>query len=113
MTDDLCRAVHEATRALPRVAYPFAGSDLPRDGIYFFFEAGEYDAHTGDERIVRVGTHRNGNFRSRISEHYLLGKELDIVADRPAPKGSKHLSQEPWASVDTQTGHRVPRSVEH
>ncbi len=84
MTDDLCRAVHEAARALPRVAYPFAGSDLPRDGICFFFEAGEYDAHTGDERIVRVSTHRNGNFRLRISEHYLLGKELDTVADRPA-----------------------------
>ena len=48
--------------------------------------AGEYDAHTGAERIVRVGTHRNGNFRSRVSEHYLLDKELNIVADRPAPK---------------------------
>ena len=86
MTDDLCQAVHEAARALPRVAYPFEPSDLPRDGIYLFFEAGEFDAHTGDERIVRVGTHRNGNFRSRISEHYLLDKELDIMADRPAPK---------------------------
>lgn len=86
MTDDLCQAVHKAVRALPRVTYPFERSDLPRDGIYFFLEAGEWDSHTGDERIVRVGTHRNGNFRSRISEHYLLDKNLDIVADRPAPK---------------------------
>ena len=86
MTDDLCQAVHEAARALPRVAYPFNRSDLPRDGIYLFFEVGEYDGHTGDERIVRVGTHKNGNFRSRISEHYMLSKELNIRVDRPAPK---------------------------
>ena len=86
MTDELCRATHEAARALPRVAYPFNLSDLPRDGIYFLFEAGEYDAHTGDDRIVHVGTHKNGNFRSRISEHYLLDKELNIMAHRPAPK---------------------------
>ena len=58
MTGDLCQAVHVAARALPRVAYPFERSDLPRDGIYLFFEAGEYDAHTGEERIVRVGTNR-------------------------------------------------------
>ena len=86
MTDDLCRTVHEAVRALPRIAYPFERSDLPRNGVHLFFEAGEYDAHTGEERIVHVGTHRNGNFRSRISEHYLLEREPDIVADRPAPK---------------------------
>lgn len=86
MTDDLCNAVHEAARALPRVAYPFARTDLPRNGIYLFFEAGEYDAHTGGDRIVRVGTHRSGNFRSRISEHYLLDREPNTVADRAAPK---------------------------
>ena len=86
MTDDLCEAVHEAARALPRVAYSFKRSDLPRNGIYLFFESGEYDAHTGEERIVRVGTHRSGNFRSRISEHYLLDGDPDIMADRPAPK---------------------------
>lgn len=86
MTNDLCKAVHNAIRALPRISYPFDRRDLPRDGIYFFFEAGEGDGHTGDERIVRVGTHKNGNFRSRLSEHYLLGKGLDVKADRPAPK---------------------------
>ena len=86
MTDDLCCAVHKAARALPRIAYPFERSGLPRNGIYLFFEAGEYDGHTCDERIVRVGTHRRGNFRSRISEHYLLDGEPDIRADRPAPK---------------------------
>lgn len=86
MINNLCQAVHEATRDLPRIAYPFERTDLPRNGIYFFFEVGECDAHTGNERIVRVGTHRGGNFRSRISEHYLLDRELDIITDRPAPK---------------------------
>ena len=86
ITNDLCKAVHDVVSALPRVTYPFDRRDLPRDAIYFFFEAGERDGHTDYERIVRVGTHKNGNFRSRISEHFLLGKELGIQPDRPAPK---------------------------
>ena len=33
-------------------------SDAPRDGVYFFFEPGEYRSGTGlGDRIVRVGSH--------------------------------------------------------
>ncbi|MGH2548103.1 MAG: hypothetical protein ACRDHN_01855 [Thermomicrobiales bacterium] len=43
----------------------FAASDLPRNGIYFFYELGE------GERIVRVGTHKgNARFYDAVRTHY-------------------------------------------
>ncbi len=33
---------------------------LPRSGIYFFYEAGEYTSHIDGFRIIRVGTHGAG-----------------------------------------------------
>lgn len=43
----------------------FAARDLPRNGIYFFYEEGE------GERIVRVGTHKgNARFYDAIRTHY-------------------------------------------
>lgn len=36
--------------------------------------------------MVRVGTHRDGNFRSRISEHYLLNNsKMNFSKDKPKP----------------------------
>jgi len=83
---ELCRDVHVAIRGLPRVRFPFDPAELPRAGIYFFFERGESDGHHGGERIVRVGTHRKQNFRSRMGEHYLIGRPLVLRPDKPAPK---------------------------
>lgn len=82
-----CQSLHEYVSALPRIAYPFEVTTLPRNGIYFFFENGEQWGHGGSrQRIVRVGTHRDGNFRSRISEHYLLdNRKMNFDATRPAP----------------------------
>jgi len=38
-------------------------------------------------RIVRIGTHKDGNFRSRISEHYLLvDAKMKFDKTKPAPK---------------------------
>ncbi|GBC68339.1 hypothetical protein HRbin01_00018 [archaeon HR01] len=57
---DLCKWLHE---------------QLPENGIYFFYEKGEIWGHGGDKpRIVRIATHREGNFRSRIGKHYLLNE---------------------------------------
>jgi hypothetical protein len=43
----------------------FAARDLPRNGIYFFYERGE------GERIVRVGTHKgNARLYDRLRSHY-------------------------------------------
>ena len=62
---------------LPIFKYPFDLKLLPRNGIYFFYEEGENSDH-GDgilkPRIVRIGIHKENNFRTRISEHFLLNE---------------------------------------
>src|SRR5690349_2841228 len=85
-----CRWLHHQLTQLPLIRYPFRLEQLPLDGIYFFYEDGETTDH-GDgpqPRIVRIGTHKDGNFRSRMSEHYLLTAEAKKMAfdlDHPAP----------------------------
>jgi hypothetical protein len=56
--------------------------DEPRD------EAGERWGHGGElPRIVRVGTHREGNFRSRMADHYVIDeRKMEFNRNQPAPK---------------------------
>jgi hypothetical protein len=84
----LCQWLHETLAALTLVRYPFRLSQLPENGIYFFHENGELWGHSGHQlRIVRVGTHREGNFRSRIKEHFLLEeRRMNFNKTGPAPK---------------------------
>jgi len=84
---ELCKWLHERLEALPAFSFPFDLEQLPRNGIYFFYEKGEVWAHGGDRlRIVRIGTHKDGNFRSRIAEHLLLDeRKMQFDASRPAP----------------------------
>jgi hypothetical protein len=58
--------IETALARLPRTAdMNFSARDLPRNGIYLFYERGE------GERIVRVGTHRgNGRLYDRLRDHY-------------------------------------------
>lgn len=67
---------------------PVRSQKLPKNGIYFFYEEGEFWGH-GDRRlrIVRVGTHKSNNFRNRIAEHFLL-REHKMNFDRNKPKPS-------------------------
>lgn len=66
---------------------PFDLASLPNNGIYFFYEDGEHWGHGGRKpRVVRVGTHKDGNFRSRIAEHFLLDeRRMNFDAMKPAP----------------------------
>jgi hypothetical protein len=84
----LCNWVHQALAPLPLFSYPFVLASLPTNGIYFFYEEGECCGHQGTKpRIVRVGTHRDGNFRSRIAEHFLLDeRKMAFTQDQPAPR---------------------------
>ena len=84
----LCQWLHEQLELLPLVRFPFTPAQLPTNGIYFFYEDGEAWRHgLNKPRIVRIGSHRDGNFRSRINDHFLLSKsEMTLQADRPAPK---------------------------
>ncbi len=71
-TADLCRWLRDQLERLP-VVHPFDLNRLPENGIYFFYEKGEAWGHGGERpRIVRIGTHREGNFRKRIAEHFLF-----------------------------------------
>jgi hypothetical protein len=83
----LCEWLHGSLDALPVFSYPFDVAALPSNGIYFFYEKGEHCGHgAGKPRIVRVGTHRNGNFRSRISEHFLLNeRKMEFTQEQQRP----------------------------
>lgn len=79
-----CKWLHNQLEQLPLIGYSFS-KELPHNGIYFFYESGEIWGHGGNKlRIVRVGTHRAGNFGSRIREHYLLD-ELNLDINKPKP----------------------------
>ena len=87
-SSELCKWLHEQLEELPLIKFPFKLEQLPKNGIYFFYEDGEIWGHGGNKpRIVRVGTHREGNFRSRINEHYLLRKDY-LNFDENSPKPS-------------------------
>lgn len=82
-----CEWLHSKLEELPVVRYPFELGVLPKVGIYFFYEGGELWGHGGSlPRIVRVGTHRKANFRARIADHFLLGKDnMELDRNRPKP----------------------------
>ena len=88
----LCRQLHSELEQLPLVKYPFDRERLPENGIYFFYENGEAWGHGGDKaRIVRVGTHKEGNFRLRIIEHFLPDqekREFDHTKSAPHDRSS-------------------------
>lgn len=84
-TSTTCGWLTEQLADMPLFSFPFDVHALPENGIYFFYEKGEVSAHGARlPRIVRIGTHRNGNFRSRISEHYLLD-DRKMAFDRAKP----------------------------
>jgi len=83
-----CKWLHEQLEQLPLIKFPFKLEQLPENGIYFFYEQGEIWSHGSNKpRIVRIGTHKDGNFRNRIKEHYLLDEsKMNFDSTRPAPK---------------------------
>lgn len=84
---DLCKWLHEQLEQLPIIKFPFKLEQLPENGIYFFYENNEIWGHGGNKpRIVRIGTHKEGNFRSRIKEHYLWDEsKMNFDKNKPKP----------------------------
>lgn len=85
----LCKRLHDALEPFPVLQYPFDLEALHDNGIYFFYEKGEVWGHNGAKpRIVRIGTSRDGNFKNRLMDHFLINRErwMDFGAMRPAPK---------------------------
>jgi len=83
---DDCEWLHKLLSKLKLFKFPFNIKELPDDGIYFFYELGEF-GHGGN-RIVRIGTHKNGNFKSRIKDHFVFNKNKIENLDKNKPKPS-------------------------
>lgn len=82
-----CKWLHEKLELLPSIKYPFKLEILPQSGVYFFYEKGETWGH-GDNRprVVRIGTHKGRNFRSRVAEHFLLNEsKMNFNINNPKP----------------------------
>jgi hypothetical protein len=84
---ELCKWLHDQLERLPTFVFPFEPNGLPENGIYFFYEKGQCWAHSSTKpRIVRVGTHRDGNFQARIAEHFLLNdRKMTFSRDQSPP----------------------------
>jgi hypothetical protein len=86
---ETCKWLHEQLEFLPISKYPFDIQLLPKNGVYFFYEEGENSDHgdgTSRPRIVRIGTHKENNFRPRISEHFLLNEsKMKFTPTNPKP----------------------------
>lgn len=61
--------LHRYFNSLERFTFPYNEMHIPQNGIYVFFEKGEY-VH-GLDRIVRIGTHNGDNkLKLRLKEHF-------------------------------------------
>ena len=90
-----CCWLHEKLELLPLFKFPFNLKELPNNGIYFFYERNEDAMHIPpnldglekiSQRIVRIGTHKKDNFRSRISGHFLLNESImNFSYTKPKP----------------------------
>ena len=81
-----CERLHRTLEKLPLIRYPFRLEMLPLRGIYFLYEDGEFWGHGGNKpRIVRIGTHRKNNFRSRIADHFMIGRKNNSDKTKPKP----------------------------
>lgn len=88
MSSENCAWLHNQLESLPLVKFPFDVKSLPCNGIYFFYEEGELTDHGYgiSQRIVRIGTHKENNFQTRISEHFLLNEsKLNFTIANPKP----------------------------
>jgi hypothetical protein len=84
--------LHILLSGLPRCAFQTPKETLPSDGIYFFFERGEYVSLGGRtvDRVVRVGTHREDDrFPARIRQHY--GNKHSLGGNKNGSVFRKHL----------------------
>jgi hypothetical protein len=88
LNSEKCSWLHNQLESVPLIRFPFNVKALPSNGIYFFYEEGEIIDHGNGlkPRIVRIGTHRENNFQSRIAEHFLLNEsKMNFTIANPKP----------------------------
>lgn len=109
-----CEWLHAQLEQLKMIKYPFNLEKLPKNGIYFFYEEGETWGHGGNQhRIVRVGTSKDGNFQSRIAEHYHLEEsKMNFNANRPGPHDRSIFRKNIGRAILNQHGDNYLRTWE-
>jgi hypothetical protein len=116
MTDDR-RAMNEEFHLLlqGRVRHTgsFLSKDVPRNGIYFFFEQGEVvPAAKGHlDRIVRIGTHRqDGRLDRRLRLHFRGNRRASVFRRHigTALQRAGQLNQEVVDQLAAENSSRVP-----
>lgn len=123
--DEVTAVLYDLVWALPRMSYETLRRELPLDGIYLFFERGEFIERSGrtEGRIVRVGTHRrDGRFPARIRQHY--GQVHSLRGNMNGSVFRKHLGAalmrledesdprlDPWLAQGGQSFPEVEESV--
>ena len=121
MTTQLTREVYALFGSLPRMDYKTPLRELPENGLYVFYEAGESANLCGQltDRIVRIGTHKkDGRLRARIRQHYTgnhiasvfrrhLGGAL-LRRDDPSP-ANQQLAH--WLAGSRPSSRDVERKV--
>jgi hypothetical protein len=88
MSSEKCSWLHNQLKSLPLVKFPFDVKSLNSNCIYFFYEEDEMTDHgcCVNQRIVRIGTHKENNFQTRISEDFLLNEsKLNFTIANPKP----------------------------
>jgi hypothetical protein len=88
LSSEKCSWLHNQLESLPLFRFPFDIKALPPNGIYSFYEEGEIADHENGlkPRIVRIGTHKENNFQSRIAEHFLLNEsKMNFTIANPKP----------------------------
>lgn len=89
--------IHNKLDTLPIFKFPFPNDIIPKNGIYFFYEKGEYWGHGGStKRIVHVGIHMNGKLKEDILRHFMeehpkmhLTKNIYSALSNPKDNTSK------------------------
>lgn len=116
---DKCRIIHEILESLTEYNYKTSRSELPKNGIYFFYEEGEFCTHGNEKqkRIVRVGINKiDENFRSRINSHYRSNKNSSVFRKHIGGALLKRLDTndkrlEQWLKQDAPTFQEMETEV--
>lgn len=97
---DLCDQIHELLNSRRRFRFPFESdiNQIPQNGIYVIFEAGE--AYKGWDRIVRIGSHTGNNqLRSRLYQHFVKENKNRSIFRKNIGRCFLNLELSPYASI--------------
>jgi hypothetical protein len=97
---DICDHLHELFNSGRRFRFPFDNliNEIPKNGIYIIFEAGE--TYRGWDRIVRVGTHTGNNqLRSRLNQHFVKENKNTSIFRKNIGRCFLNQDHHPYASI--------------